>query len=127
MNDEQYLHHCRSLLAEFTQTLMARTKDLPQDHPLRELALAFQSLEEPTSDLYARGPALTARLFETYTEFAPTFPRQLLWFFGGDCLHFMSDKEIAQFQELEEMRLAAAASGETFNFTESRAKLLKLQ
>ena len=127
MNDEQYLHHCRSLLAEFTQTLMVRTKDLPQDHPLRELALAFTSLDEPSSDLYAKGPTLTARLFETYTEFAPTFPRQLLWFFGGDCLHFMSDEEIAQFQQLEELRLAAAAAGETFNFAESRAKLLKLQ
>ena len=127
MNDEQYLYHCRSLLAEFTQTLMARTKDLPQDHPLRELALAFTSLDEPSSDLYAQGPALTARLFETYTEFAPTFPRQLLWFFGGDCLHFMSDEEIAQFQQLEELRLAAAAGGKIFNFAESRAKLLKLQ
>ena len=50
-------------------------------------------------------PALVARLFTTYPDFAPTFPRELLWFFGGDCLHYMPDEEIATFQQLEELRL----------------------
>ena len=126
MNDEQYLDHCRALLTEFAKTLATRTGDLPEDHPLRELALAYQSLDEQSADLYSLGPDLITRLFSNFPEFAPTFPRQLLWFLGGDCLHYMADEEIALFQQLEDMRLAAASRGETFKFEESRAKLLNL-
>jgi hypothetical protein len=127
MNDQQYLEHCRTLLAEFSRTLAARTAELPKDHPLSELAAAYRALDENGVDLYTRGPALVSRLFDTYPEFAPTFPRQLLWFLGGDCLHYMADEEIEQHQQLEDLRLAAASRGDTFNFNDARAKLLNLQ
>jgi len=127
MNDTQYLDYCRALLAEFSQTLVTRTAQLPPDHPLRELAGNFATLDTAWNDFYTLGADLVARLFDTYPEFAPTFPRQLLWFFGGDCLHYMADDEIAQFQQLEEQRVAAAARGETFDWQASRAKLLNLQ
>ena len=42
-------------------------------------------------------------------------------------MHYMPDDEIAQFQQLEEMRLEAAGRGEIFNLREARAKLLNLQ
>ncbi|MDG2273028.1 MAG: PA2817 family protein [Halioglobus sp.] len=106
MNDEQYLEHCRSLLSEFAQILATRTKQLPEDHPLRELAAEFQSLDLHCADFYAQGADLVARLFDTYPEFSPTFPRQLLWFFGGNCLHYMADDEIVEFQQLETARLS---------------------
>jgi hypothetical protein len=115
------------MLAEFSGELTARTSQLPEDHPLRELADRFSALTDNNAELYERGPALVARLFDTYPEFAPTFPRQLLWFLGGDCLHYMADEEIEQHQQLEELRLAAASRGETFNFNDARAKLLNLQ
>jgi hypothetical protein len=70
---------------------------------------------------------LVARLFDTYPDFAPTFPRQLLWFLGGDCLHYMADEEILQYQQLEDLRVKAASSGKAFNFNDARAKLLNLQ
>ncbi len=127
MNDKHYREYCHALLAEFSRELLTRTASLPQEHPLRELAEGYAKLSEHTVDLYERGPALVARLFDTYPEFAPTFPRQLLWFLGGDCLHYMADEEIEQHQQLEEMRLAAASRGETFNFKDARAKLLNLQ
>lgn len=127
MNDQQYLAHCRTLLTEFSRTLAARTAALPTDHPLSELAAAYRALDEDGIDLYARAPVLVSRLFDTYPEFAPTFPRDLLWFLGGDCLHYMADEEIEQHQQLEELRLGAASRGDTFNFTDARAKLLNLQ
>jgi hypothetical protein len=127
MNDQYYLDHCRTLWTQFSVTLSARTAQLPTDHPLRELAQAYQSLGDSDADLYTRGSQLVSRLFDTYPEFAPTFPRELLWFLGGDCLHYMADEEITQHQQLEELRLAAASRGEIFNFTEARAKLLNLQ
>jgi hypothetical protein len=126
MNDECYLEYCRALLADFSHTLVTRTRQLPEEHSLRELAEAFQSLE-PSGDFYSLGQELVARLFDTHTDFAPTFPRELLWFFGGDCLHYMADEEIAQCQQLDELRLAAERRGDSFDWRESRAKLLNLQ
>lgn len=128
MNDQQYLDHCRTLLAEFSRTFATRTSQLPADHPLRELALAFVAIGDTTAvDLYTLGPELVSRLFDTYPDFAPTFPRQLLWFLGGDCLHYMADEEIGQYQQLEDLRLEAASKGELFNLHEARAKPLNLQ
>ena len=127
MNDAQYLQYCRDLLADFSLSLSQQSEHLPEDDPLRELALAFSRLVENPEELYAQGPALVSRLFSTYPELAPRLPRQLLWFFGGDCLHFMPDDEIGQFQALEEMRLQADARGEHFDYQAARAKLLNLQ
>lgn len=126
MDDASYLQYCRELLAEFSSAFAARTRQLPAEHSLRELADAFESLES-SDDFYGMGPDLAARLFDTHTDFAPTFPRELLWFFGGDCLHYMADEEIAQCQQLDESRLAAARRGERFDWREARAKLLNLQ
>jgi hypothetical protein len=127
MNDEQYLDYCRKLLIEFATSLVQRTEHFPEDDPLRELAASYQSLPDSVADIYAEGPELVARLFTTYPELAPSFPRQLLFFLGGDCLHYMADEEINQFQQLEDKRIEAGARGETFNLREARAKLLNLQ
>lgn len=127
MNDEQYRQYCCEELLDFAQSFTKRTEDLEADDPLRELACAFLDLAKQREDLYEQGAALVARVFTTYPDFAPTLPRELLWFFGGNCLHYMADDEIDQFQQLEEMRLVAAANGEPFNPTEARAKLLNLQ
>jgi len=126
MNDEQYLDHCRALLTAFAGTLGTRTRDLPEDHPLHRLADAFEGLAAPSTVLYSSAPLLVARLFDTFPEFAPTFPRQLLWFFGGDCLHYMADEEITRFQQLDEMRLEAARRGEIFNLAAARDSLTRL-
>jgi hypothetical protein len=127
MNDEQYLEHARELFNDFANTLVTRTQHLPAEDPLRCLATAFQELSDNSDQLYADAPGLVNRLFTTWPDFAPTFPRELLWFFGGDCLHFMPDDEIALYQQLDELRARAAASGELFDLRKARANLLKLQ
>lgn len=127
MNDQQYLQYGLERLAEFSRDLTTRTSHLPEDDPLRSLARAFASANTDVEVVYSEAPALINRLFTTYVDFAPTFPRELLWFFGGDCLHFMPDAEIAVYQQLDEMRIDAASRGEIFDFKAGRAKLLKLQ
>ncbi len=127
MDDRQYLQHCRDLLSEFAETLFQRTAALEETDALRQTAAGFQRLANGEAELYTEGPRLIAILFTTYPDFAPTFPRELLWFFGGDCLHYMPDEEIRVFQQLEEQRLQAAAAGETFDLRSARANLLKLQ
>ncbi len=127
MDDESYLQYCRELLTEFAAVLQQRTGSLDEQDSFRQLALAFRDLADGDSDLYQEGPALVSRLFTTYPDFAPTFPRELLWFFGGECLHYMPDEEIDLFQQIDEKRRAAAAAGDTLDLREARANLLKLQ
>ena len=128
MNDEQYLNHCRELLSGFARTMEKRTNSLETGDSLRQLAAEFVALAEgSTADVYDKAGPLVSRLFTTYPDFAPTLPRELLWFLGGDCLHFMPDDEIALHQQLEELRHQAAARGEILDLQAARAKLLNLQ
>lgn len=134
MNDEQYRELCLKELRTFSDTLKSHTDTLPGDDPLRELSQGFDNLcpadtdsTHSHADIYEVGASLVGRLFTTYPELAPSFPRQLLWFFGGDCLHYMPDDEIALFTQLDELRQDADASGKVFNLADERAKLLKLQ
>ncbi len=127
MDDAQYLEHCKGLLTEFAAGLRQRTDFLPPEDTLRELSGAFSELASGDRDLYIEGPALVERLFVTYPDFAPTFPRDLLWFLGGECLHFMADSEIELHQQLDTLRHEAAARGERLDLGATRAKLLKLQ
>ena len=127
MNDEQYREHCHELIVAFASSLAQQSEHLPPGDPLYELAAGFSRLTEPGVNLYEDGPLLVSRLFTTYPELAPSLPRQLLWFFGGDCLHFMPDEEIERFATLDDMRHEASARGETLNLRDARSKLLNLQ
>ena len=127
MNDEQYLAHCQAQLDEFADNLAQRTANLPESDPLRELASAFQAISKSGNSLYEEGPALVIRLFTTYPDFAPGFPRHLLWFFGGDCLHYMPDDEIALYQKIEDMRAEYAERGDVLDLRAARASLQQLQ
>ena len=53
--------------------------------------------------------------------------RDLLWFGGGGCLHWMPDAEIDIHQQREPQRLRATAREETLDLRAARANLLKLQ
>ncbi len=125
MNDEQYLTHAKEQFREFSRTLIARTDSLEATDSLRELAVSFESVAKEEEDLYQRAPALVERLFTTYPDFAPTFPRELLWFLGGECLHYMPDEEISVYQQLDDMRDTAQISGKVLDFQAARAKLMK--
>ncbi|MBN7798852.1 PA2817 family protein [Parahaliea mediterranea] len=127
MDDQQYLQHCRDKWSEFADTFVQRTAALDDSDPLRELALGCQQAGRDSEGLYAEGPSLLSRLFTTFPEFAPTVPRELLWFLGGECLHYLSDDELDLYQRLDEARGEAADRGEVIDFEEARAKLLKSQ
>ncbi len=119
------MEHCREQFSVFSNTMIDRTASLDDADSLRELAIAFGKAAGGEDDLYTMAPALVDRLFSTYPDFAPTFPRELLWFLGGECLHYMPDEEIALFQQLDEMRGTAEKRGEVLDFQAARAKLMK--
>ena len=126
MNDEQYRVHCLEQLSNFAGFMRRQCEETSQEDPLRALSDGFDAIASGDG-LYEDGPEVIMRLFTSCPQFAPFFPREILWFLGGDCLHVMPDVEIDIYQQLEEMRLEYAARGEIMNYVEARAKLLKSQ
>ena len=126
MDDTTYRHYCLDLLGSFVAQINARAEHCAPDDPLRELAAGFTAVSGGEG-LYEQGPGLVARLFASVPDLAPLFPREMLWFMGGDCLHYMPDEEQAAFQALEDLRAEAAAQGEVLDYHREKTRLLKLQ
>ena len=126
MNDEEYRLHCLEVLGQFTLFMQQQSEASSPDDPIRELNEGFTRISGG-ENLYQDGPNLVTRLFASCPHLSPAFPRELLWFLGGDCLHNMPDEEIALYQQLDELRQQASARGEILNLPDARAKLLKLQ
>ncbi|MGB3611327.1 MAG: PA2817 family protein [Cellvibrio sp.] len=72
------------------------------------------------------GQALLCRVVVAYPHLMPLLYRDLLWFFGGDCLHFMPDDEIARYQQLDELRYEAMRTESDFSYADERAKCFGL-
>jgi len=46
------------------------------------------------------GQDILTQVISRYPQIAHLIPRDLLWFFAGDCLHYLSDEEIDLYQAL---------------------------
>ena len=66
---------------------------------------------------------LLSQIFHRYPQIAHLVPRDLLWFFGGDCLHYMPDEEIQLYQQLDERRFAAEETGDEFDWAAEKQLL----
>ncbi|MBA6421182.1 PA2817 family protein [Pseudomonas neustonica] len=80
-------------------------------------------LEKGDHDSLYLGQDILCQIISRYPQIAHLIPRDLLWYFGGDCLHFMPDDEIAQYQLLDEHRADVEARGEVFDWQQARQLL----
>lgn len=55
-----------------------------------------------TDDTLTTGQWLIAKIVSCYPHITPETPRDLFWYFGGECLHFLGDEEIQYFQNIDE-------------------------
>ena len=69
------------------------------------------------------GQDLISQVILRYPQIAHLVPRDLLWFFGGDCLHFMPDEELDLYQDLEERRYEAEQNDEPFDWNQEKQLL----
>ena len=83
----------------------------------------LDALPNDTENNLYLGQDLLSQVFHRYPQIAHLVPRDLLWFFGGDCLHFMPDDEIALYQQLDERRFSAAELGEDFDWNTEKQLL----
>ena len=109
----QLLTHLRTILVA-----VAEAEVVPENHHalfLERFDAMVADLRESTEELYL-GQDIISQVFQRYPQIAHLVPRDLLWFFGGDCLHFMPDDEIEKYQELEDRRYQALENGEDFDW-----------
>lgn len=66
-----------------------------------EFVALFSRLCENPNAAYD-GQQLISTIITRYPHITPMVPRDLFWYFGGDCLHFLGDEEIEFFQQLDE-------------------------
>ncbi len=118
MTDTHVQHHIVLLqyLRQVLQTL-AEEDVVPEEHLgfIERYDELIKQLQQGEGERYL-GQELVSQVFQRYPQIAHQVPRDLLWFFGGECLHFMPDEEIAGYQLLEERRYAALDSGEVFDW-----------
>lgn len=93
-----------------------------------ELIGSFEQLQKAPADddALAQGQALLCQIIAHFPDITPMMHRDLLWYFGGDCLHFLSDAELEQYQQLEERYYEASQCGDAADsghYRDLRAKV----
>jgi hypothetical protein len=124
---EYYIYHL-DLLNAFIGLIKQQPpfiyEDISTDDAEFLAALDELARNSQAADWLENGQMLMCRIVGSYPHLMPLLYRDLLWFFGGDCLHYMPDDEISVFQQLDELRETAKSEGQPFNYKETRAKLM---
>ncbi|SBS31778.1 hypothetical protein MAQ5080_02064 [Marinomonas aquimarina] len=61
---------------------------------------------------------LLSRFIRCYPNLVPLMHRELLYFVGGECLHFLGDEELAYYQQIDEQLYDAEQAGESVDISE---------
>jgi len=121
--DKAYFDFHMNLLNAFVKQVQQQPPFCLEDCPLDDQSFLLELNQLPEvggSELLIQGQQLLCRIVAGYPHLWPLVPRDLLWFFGGDCLHYMPDEEISVFQQLDELRQSAKDSNETFSYEKAR-------
>ena len=89
---------------------------------LNQLSELIDALEKHDDQAIFDGQAWLSRLFRNYPANAPHLGREVLWFFGGEALHFMPDEEITKFQQLDN---ALAEADDNFDYLKAKQDIFK--
>ncbi|RZA23814.1 MAG: dehydrogenase [Proteobacteria bacterium] len=112
------LDHLRGILVA-----LGEAEQVPEEsHALfleRFDELRAQLPNDPVESQYL-GQDIMCQVITRYPQIAHLVPRDLLWFFAGDCLHYMPDEEIALYQALEERRFEAEENDEPFDWNQEK-------
>lgn len=99
-------HALDSLRTLHRTALVSVTFAEPRDEAHERLLARFEQLLEAldngSTDYEFLGRDFLITIQSHFPELWPLVDRHLLWFFGGDCLHFLDDAEIATFQAQDE-------------------------
>lgn len=85
-----------------TQLLQVKKElDMPNNETLDQLKKLLIDFEQSTDSAILDSQQWLAKIFNFYPQLAPIIPRALLWFVGGECLHYLTDEELRAFEEVD--------------------------
>lgn len=120
-------HFHRQLLVNLQQRIVQQppfNADGASEQDGDFVALLNRLCDDPhaSSEGQHLGQYMINTIIARYPHITPMVPRDLFWFFGGDCLHFLGDEEIAIFQQLDEdYHLLLSEHPESVDYTKLRA------
>jgi len=129
MNQKQYCtQQLQNLAREVSQQapFAEANKELPLTESDQRFIDTLKRLADPSTphdeSYFEQGQWLIGQSVANQAHITALIPRDLFWYFGGDCLHYMPDEEISKFQQLEE----ACYDKESNDYQEERARIFGL-
>ncbi|WP_426416958.1 PA2817 family protein [Aestuariirhabdus sp. LZHN29] len=114
----------QQLHRQLTQLIESDTLPEFRENPLLEkLELLLPELEKGEESALFSAQQLVSHLIANFPQLTPLVSRDLLWFLGGDCLHWMPDEEVAVYQQLEELYHRSLESNTAFDWVATRQQL----
>lgn len=114
---QQLLDH---LMMQLPDALGSICTEEQKEQQLEQLQHVKQTLADHLEESRYLGQQWLFSFIGNYPQLAPMVPRDLLWFFGGECLHFMSDEEISKYQRLEDILAEAEHNKRDMSWIEAR-------
>ena len=96
----------RSELAEEEQDFINKWEELITSGDQAKPELLFDAQE------------LLSRFIRCYPNLVPLMHRELLYFVGGECLHFLGDEELGFYQQIDEQLYDAEQAGGSVDIAE---------
>lgn len=78
------------------------TKNEEEVDFLEKFDFVLSSIQKKEVDYSFQAQDVLTQFIRCYANLVPLIRRELLWFIGGECLHYLGDEEFQLFQELEE-------------------------
>ena len=103
-----YFNHHLQLLTDLYQVCLGQTPfNQPQasdtDKEIIEGLKSLSTSQAFSDEFQYLGQSILTRIIANYPHITASISRDLLWFFAGDCLHFMGDDEITLYQQIDEL------------------------
>lgn len=124
----EYYRQLNDALSELCKQVVAQHPNHSEESN-NELLEMFTQLDASFSnnDDYALiGQQIVTRIVSHYPDITPQLHRDLLWFYGGDCLHFLGDDEIQKYQDLEERYYELCNKDDTTSYRNLRAQIFNM-
>lgn len=129
MSSNSYFQHHHTLLVSLYQHCQAAlpfSSDEASDVD-QEVLLLLKTISEADhidENFQLSGQNVLTRIIGNYPHITPEINRDLLWFFGGECLHYMADEELEKYQQLDELLHSDDVA--TVDYPQAKAKVFKL-
>ena len=124
-----HFEYHQALLKELTDNaskLLAMDAFAEDQHTSIHDALVELCKRPADEQFYELGQDTLCKIVAAWPQLTPIIARDLFWFFGGDCLQYMPDHEIASYQRLDEARFDAESQAVDFDFKTAKGQIFGL-